>query len=182
MVDIDEQDLVEEESTPTPTEAKDTPKKDITQEVNEFKERKVKAQEEIKKIKAEKKAVEKKEKKQESKKESTTVEKKEKPTVAPEEDFLAKSNTVKLDSFIARLKKDFEVEIVPTKNNPNEFNLLFDELWVCGLMPRNKCWYSVWREVAEEDNKRKSCRVLNEKDEQTHYDYIKEFVRLNSTA
>lgn len=167
MVEIDKEVLNEEptETDPQPTEAEmaEEANKTITQEVTEFRERKEEADAEVKKAKTELKRKETKEKKEETK-----------------EDFLAKSNTVKLDAFIERLKADFNVQVNPTKNNSNEFHVKFDNFLICGLMPRNKQWYGIWREVAEEKNKWKAIKVCNQKDEEFEYGYIKEFIKINS--
>lgn len=138
MVDPNELEDVDNESTET--ESAQEANKTITEEANEFRERKEKADAEIKKIKAEKKKAEKKAKKkaqQESIKENknesmekeepssepTSEEPKETPTKVKipkpvkADDFNARGNTIKLEQFIARIQKDFNLTSEPDKGD-----------------------------------------------------------------
>jgi len=87
-------------------------------------------------------------------------------------------DVTKLNVFKDKVVKDFG--LTETTDNNGCSVLKFDGFLVCKLLPRTNCFFGVWREDPAEDNKWKAFRVYSEEDEQTTYDHIKEFVKVNT--
>ena len=86
-------------------------------------------------------------------------------------------DTAKLDAFKSRLIKDFGLNEKVDSHGCVQMKL--KSFNVLKLLPR-KGWYGVWREDPAQDNKVHSFRVTSDEDEQTHYEFVKDFVKVNS--
>ena len=82
------------------------------------------------------------------------------------------------NAFKDKIVKDFGLEC--RIDSAGHHCLYYKEFLVLKLLPRKNWWYGVCREVPEQDNIWKAFRVYNEEDQKTHYEHIKEFVKINS--
>jgi len=108
---------------------------------------------------------------QESKEEKEPEVKEEKPKTKTTIDL------TKLNNFKSKIIKEFG--LTESMDSNGCYVMKYDGLLVFKLLPRKNCWYGVWREVPEDNNKWRAMRVYNEDDEQTHYNHIKLFIEAN---
>jgi hypothetical protein len=86
-------------------------------------------------------------------------------------------DTARMDTFKSKLIKDFGLNEKVDSHGCVQLKL--KNFNVLKLLPR-KGWYGVWREDPSQDNKTHAFRVASESDEQTHYEFVKDFVKANT--
>jgi len=126
--------------------------KSVVEEMAEFQERKEAAKETVKAFKADKSV----------------------PEGKPQKDAPIR-DTAHLDAFKTKLTNDFG--LVEKTDSHGCVQLKLKNKNVIKLLPR-KGWYGVWR---ADGDKAKAFRVASQEDEDSHYAFVQEFVKSNST-
>jgi len=86
----------------------------------------------------------------------------------------------KLNEFKDKIKKEFALTEEVDSNGCPVLYYKDTTPYILKLLPRKNCWYGVYREVPEEDNKRRAFRVNSEQDEKKHYDFIEKIITVNN--
>jgi len=153
MVDIDVDDLEEEDSTLTEADQAVEANKSVTEELKAFKDRK-------EALKEEREAEEEQEE-----------EKEEKPKKKSTLDL------TKLNAFKSKLIKELGLEESVDSNGC--FIMKYNGILIFKLLPRKNCWYGLWTEIPQENNKWRAVRVYSAEEEGAYFNHAKELVNLN---
>jgi len=84
----------------------------------------------------------------------------------------------KLNTFKTKLKEHFGLKEKEDKHGC--YALYYNRYILIKLLPRKNCWYGVWKEMPEENNKWRAIRVYSQEDEDAVYDHVKKLVEINS--
>ena len=158
MVEINEKELEEKEDT-LPTEADEAQEanKSVTEQLADFKEEKEKSIEE-----------------------RTTTPKTE-PIESKTTETKPKGDPAKREAFIKKLTDHFGLESTPDQHGCCQLRMKEKGFLIIKVLPRHNCWYGVYREVPENDNKWKAFRIKTQEEEDIVYNHVKTFIKFNST-
>ena len=145
MVDIDMEELEEETSTLTEADQAIEANKSVTEELKAFKEHKEAIKEE-----------------QESKEKEKEIKPKKKSSI----------DLTKLNAFKSKLISELNLEESIDSNGC--FVMKYNGILIFKLLPRKNCWYGLWTEIPQENNKWRAVRVYSADEEEAYFKHASE--------